>query len=176
MGILGVLMPLLGNLFSQVLGDTAAATQCRLKLLEMEKEGQLREIDDQFQMSIAQMGVNQAEATSGSFFQSGWRPLVGWGCALTFVVTNLLSPLICSFLMLLGFHPTPLHTDIASTTSILMALLGIASLRTYDKTQIMNKQVLFATLKQQLGPLNERQVSVVEKAVDAGLSAGSSNQ
>ena len=34
------------------------------------------------QALLAQLEINKAEAASGSLFKGGWRPAVGWVCAL----------------------------------------------------------------------------------------------
>ena len=34
------------------------------------------------QALLAQLEINKAEAQSGSLFKGGWRPAVGWTCAL----------------------------------------------------------------------------------------------
>ena len=33
---------------------------------------------------LAQLEINKAEAQSGSLFKGGWRPAVGWVCAISF--------------------------------------------------------------------------------------------
>jgi hypothetical protein len=35
-------------------------------------------------LALAQIEVNKAEAASGSLFKGGWRPAVGWICAVAF--------------------------------------------------------------------------------------------
>ena len=40
------------------------------------------------ELSIAQIEVNKAEAQSGSLFKGGWRPAVGWVCAIATMCFN----------------------------------------------------------------------------------------
>ena len=40
------------------------------------------------ELSLAQIEVNKAEAQSGSLFKGGWRPAVGWVCAIAFLGHN----------------------------------------------------------------------------------------
>ena len=50
------------------------------------------------QLNLAQIEVNKAEAASGSFFKGGWRPAVGWVCAVAFAYHFILKDLTERFL------------------------------------------------------------------------------
>jgi hypothetical protein len=43
-------------------------------------------------LALAQIEVNKAEAASGSLFKGGWRPAVGWICAVAFAYHFVLQP------------------------------------------------------------------------------------
>ena len=43
------------------------------------------------EQNLAQIAVNKEEAASGSLFKGGWRPCVGWVCAIAFSITLLAS-------------------------------------------------------------------------------------
>ena len=46
------------------------------------------------QLAMAQIEVNKAEAQSGSIFKGGWRPAVGWICAIAFAYHFIIKDLI----------------------------------------------------------------------------------
>ena len=46
------------------------------------------------EQQLAQIEVNKAEAASGSLFKGGWRPAVGWICAIAFGYHFVLQPLL----------------------------------------------------------------------------------
>ena len=46
------------------------------------------------QIALAQIEVNKAEAASGSLFKGGWRPAVGWVCAIAFAYHFIIKDLI----------------------------------------------------------------------------------
>ena len=46
------------------------------------------------QALLAQLEINKAEAVSGSLFKGGWRPAVGWVCAIAFMYHFILKDLI----------------------------------------------------------------------------------
>jgi hypothetical protein len=43
---------------------------------------------------MAQIEVNKAEAASASLFKGGWRPAVGWVCALALFYHFILQPVL----------------------------------------------------------------------------------
>ena len=45
------------------------------------------------QALLAQLEINKAEAASGSLFKGGWRPAVGWVCAIAFMYHFILKDL-----------------------------------------------------------------------------------
>ena len=81
----------------------------------------------------AQINVDNTEAASSSLFVSGWRPMVGWVCALAFAWQFLGLPIILLTSTITG-HPIPVPTfDISSMTTVLMGMLGLGGMRTYEK-------------------------------------------
>ena len=46
------------------------------------------------QVLLAQLEINKAEAASGSLFKGGWRPCVGWVCAIAFFYHFVGQPVI----------------------------------------------------------------------------------
>lgn len=88
----------------------------------------------QSNIDIEQAKVNEAEASSGNVFASSWRPLIGYICGLSFAWQYFLQPLITYFAVLSGHSlPTLPHFDMAEMIPVLMGMLGLGSLRTYEK-------------------------------------------
>ena len=54
------------------------------------------------EIALAQISVNAAEAASGSLFKGGWRPCVGWVCAIAFFYHFVGQPLIIFIVALAG--------------------------------------------------------------------------
>lgn len=127
LGILGGVLPFVDKLFHTEEEKAAA----RLKLLEMAQQGDL-----------AQMEVNLADAQSGSFWQAGWRPAVGWACAAAFVFAFLIQPFIWTvafYTAEFGGYEIDLSglptLDLATMMPILIGMLGLGGLRTYEKAK-----------------------------------------
>jgi len=83
----------------------------------------------------AQIEVNKEEAQSHSMFVSGWRPSVGWICALGLATNYLLVP-ICNFVLTITESPiTVPPLDLSEMMPVLLGMLGLGTLRTYEKTK-----------------------------------------
>lgn len=92
------------------------------------------------EIALAQISVNAAEAASGSLFKGGWRPCVGWVCAIAFFYHFVGQPLIIFIVALAGAEIPPLpEFDMGTLLTVLGGMLGIGSLRTYEKKKGITK-------------------------------------
>jgi len=72
--------------------------------------------------------VNAVEAQNANIFVSGWRPAIGWVGAIGLLYQYLLRPIAVGA----GWHDLP--TLDSSLMELVTAMLGMAGLRTYEKT------------------------------------------
>jgi len=80
-----------------------------------------------------QLEINKAEAASPSVFTSGWRPFVGWCCGMGVGWNWVALPAVTFVCAALG-HPVVLKpADMSEMLPLLMGLLGMAGLRSFDK-------------------------------------------
>ena len=88
------------------------------------------------EQNLAQIAVNKEEAASGSLFKGGWRPAVGWVCALSFGYNFLIYPIAGAIYGAYGFYEwteiAPV-LDMGPMMTVLAGMLGIGGLRTYEK-------------------------------------------
>ena len=90
---------------------------------------------------LAQIEVNKAEAASGSIFVGGWRPFVGWTCGVALAYHFVGQPVIMFAVAMLGLDlPTLPEFDMASLLTVLMGMLGLGGLRTFEKFKGVAKQ------------------------------------
>ena len=75
---------------------------------------------------LAQLAINKEEA-KGNWFQSSSRPLIGWICGLSLAINYMISP-ICA-----GFGITIPQADMTVMMPLLLGMLGIGGLRSFDK-------------------------------------------
>ena len=72
--------------------------------------------------------LNKAEAQHRSIFVAGWRPFIGWICGLAFGFHFIALPIILTYTDL-----TPPEFDTNTLFTVLMGMLGMGGLRTYEK-------------------------------------------
>jgi len=92
------------------------------------------------ELAMGQLEVNKAEASHRSVFVSGWRPFVGWTCGVALAWHFVLQPLVIFTTAYLGVKLPVLPTfDMDSLMTVLLGMLGLGSLRTYEKKQGLTK-------------------------------------
>ena len=92
------------------------------------------------ELNLAQIEVNKAEAQSGSLFKGGWRPAVGWVCAIAFLYHFLLKDIIMFVCAFAGVDVPDLPDfDMSTLLTVLGGMLGIGTLRTYEKQKGLTK-------------------------------------
>lgn len=117
------------TLIDRLVPDKSAAAQAKADLLKMQAQGELDTI-------AGQLKTNQIEAASESVFVAGWRPFVGWACGAAFVYTFILQPIAEFVLIACGHSKLQFPTlDTATWLPVLIAMLGMGALRSYDKQQ-----------------------------------------
>lgn len=88
--------------------------------------------------NFRQTEINKIEAQHKSIFVSGWRPFIGWVCGSALAYQFILRDFISYLMKLFGSSAElPPSLDISQLISILLAMLGMAGYRTFEK--IKNK-------------------------------------
>jgi hypothetical protein len=107
-----------------------------LQLMQMQLQGKL--IDQITAQVQGQLEINKQEATSTSWFVSGWRPFVGWILGAALAYDLVLQPFVMFLLAAFHWHAgtTPLPTlDSTQVSELLIPLLGLGTMRTVEKIQ-----------------------------------------
>ena len=78
------------------------------------------------ELALAQIKVNQEEA-KGNWFQSSWRPLIGWICGLSLMINYMVSPILAGFGIVIP------QADMSVMMPLLFGMLGISGMRSFDK-------------------------------------------
>ena len=83
---------------------------------------------------LMQIELNKIEAQHRSVFVAGWRPFLGWigggAMAYQFIIRDLMAWGLSIYDKSI---PIPPDLDISDLMTLLMALLGFAGMRTYEK-------------------------------------------
>ena len=92
------------------------------------------------QLALAQIEVNKAEAASNSTFKGGWRPFVGWVCGTAFAYHFVIQPLAIFVLAYYGLEVPDLpEFDMGQLMTVLMGMLGLGGLRSFEKYKGVSK-------------------------------------
>jgi hypothetical protein len=105
-----------------------ARDAAKLELLKLQQSGELAAM-------VAQTDINKVEAANPSVFVSGWRPAIGWVCALALAYQYLVRPLGGTIASLLGLTIPPLPGLDDNLWQLMMGMLGMGGLRTFEKVQ-----------------------------------------
>ena len=77
-------------------------------------------------LAMEQIKVNIEEA-KGNWFQSSWRPLIGWICGLSLAINYMVSPILAGFGIIIP------QADMSVMMPLLFGMLGISGMRSFDK-------------------------------------------
>ena len=130
----GSLVETVGKVIDSVHTSEEEKLAAKTKLKEIEAE-----------LSKKQMDINLADAKStatgfGGIMQRSWRPLIGMSCALAiaweFVIKQFLVFVLAAFSI--QHNPLP-ELDMSTLFPLVTALLGMAGLRSFEKSKNITK-------------------------------------
>ncbi len=99
-----------------------------------EREFNFKESQLLSQQNLAQTEVNKVEAASTNWFVSGWRPAVGWTCCASLSYVTVIEPLLrFTAQVLFGYTGSFPQIDTSITTTILIGMLGLGTIRMNEK-------------------------------------------
>lgn len=110
------------------------------KLEELRQNGDVAQLNAKVQLLTGQMRINEAEAQHKSIFVAGWRPFVGWVGGIALGYQFVLYPVMLWVWAVIEpvsaanvpIEPPPvLEADELYT--VLLGMLGIGAMRSYDK-------------------------------------------
>ena len=92
------------------------------------------------ELAKGQLEVNKAEASHRSAWVAGWRPFIGWVCGVALAWHFVLSPVIIFLAAWFNVAlPALPEFDMGSLMTVLMGMLGLGGLRTFEKHKGLTK-------------------------------------
>ncbi len=119
-----------GKLIDKLIPDPQAKAQATLQLMQLKASGELAALTADTDLAKAQL------ATSASLFVAGWRPFVGWTCGVGLANDFILRPV--AIYLSSVCHVTDATwpaLDMTSLLPLLLGMLGLGAMRTYEKLQ-----------------------------------------
>lgn len=133
MGILDIIVGPVLKILDKVIPDPAAKAAAQLELIKLQQAGEFKQIEVDLALAQGQMDTNKAEAANPSLFVSGWRPFVGWVCGVGMATQFVFGPLIAWGTAAAGHALTLPPLDLSVLMTMLMGMLGLGGMRTYEK-------------------------------------------
>ena len=123
-----VLLDIGGKVIDRIWPDPAQAAAAKFELFKLQQSGDLEQM-------AGQMKINVEEAKSSSLLVAGWRPFIGWVCGVA-CAWNWLGLSIAKMIAELCGHQITLSpADVSEMMPILMGMLGLGTLRTFEKVK-----------------------------------------
>ena len=133
---------MIGKLLGGGLVDSVGKIVDDLHVSEEEKQqAKAKLIELENQIKLKQMDINLADAKStaggiSGFLQRAWRPLIGFSCALAIFWEFVLSKFILFICGLFQYEVLNIpQLDMGTLMPLVMSLLGMGALRTFEKTK-----------------------------------------
>lgn len=87
------------------------------------------------EQAVAQIELNKVEAAHQSMFVAGWRPAVGWVCALAMLLNFILIPFINLGMEFAGQDIRLDLIEMETMMPVLLGMLGLGGMRSYEKAR-----------------------------------------
>lgn len=124
------LIRILPSVLDRLIPDPEKKAQAQLELAKLATTGEL-------QAMAMQADINKLESQSENVLATSWRPAVGWTCALAFAYQYLFAPIGTFIYVASTGHALPAELPRLddSITELLLGMLGLGALRTYEKVK-----------------------------------------
>lgn len=129
--------------------DADEAEKRKLALASMAHAGNMANLEKEVKSIVGQLEINKIDSASGSKFQAWWRPAVGWVGAVSLALMYIPKAIVMTYIWTYqsivilsrwngeGEVIIPSFPDlgVSDIIGLLMSMLGIAAMRSYDKKQ-----------------------------------------
>lgn len=123
------------SVIDKIWPDENKRLEQKLKLRELAQKGDLAVMQAEVSLLTGQMDINKEEAKSKSLFVAGWRPFVGWVGGAAFAYITIIEPLMRFIAVVLGYDGDFPVIDTTVTMQVLLGMLGLGVMRSFDKKQ-----------------------------------------
>jgi Holin of 3TMs, for gene-transfer release len=137
---LGSLFDFGGKIIDRLFPDPDKAQAAKIELFKLQQSGELAVLAAETDLMKGQLAVNEAEAKSTSIFVSGWRPFIGWVCGSAFAMNFVIGPIVTFVFVAVSGKVLAWPTlDWATIMPVLLGMLGLGGMRSYEKAKGVTK-------------------------------------
>jgi hypothetical protein len=127
--VLGDIIKQVGEIVSKVVPDADKKMDIELEFAKLADQADQRENA----LIAAQIDVNKTEAQSSNLFVAGWRPFIGWTGGVALGWTWIVAPLLQWGFSIFDVKVGMPALDPDAIYPIIMAMLGLGTMRTIEK-------------------------------------------
>jgi|TARA_R110002020_G_scaffold100502_7_gene237556 hypothetical protein len=131
--LLPAILPIIGDVVGRFLPEDKEAAEKAKREIESNLTEHLAKID------LAQLEINKAEGQHRSIFVAGWRPFIGWTCGFALAYTYVIQPMASFILGQTGYLIQLPEVDMTLMMPVLLGMLGLGGLRTFEKFKKVSK-------------------------------------
>tara|TARA_R110001599_G_scaffold81178_1_gene219080 strand:+ start:32 stop:436 length:405 start_codon:yes stop_codon:yes gene_type:complete len=132
-GLISAILPSVMEVAGRFLPEDKEARAKAERELEAQLTVHLAKID------LAQLDINKTEAAHRSTFVAGWRPFIGWTCGLALFYTYVLQPILIFVMAHMNLLIDLPQMELGEMMPVLMGMLGLGGLRTFEKFKGVSK-------------------------------------
>lgn len=136
--LLGPVFDTINKVIDRAWPDPTEAAKIKAQLIVAQQQMDMKELDANVQLALKQMDVNQAEASSGNWYASSWRPSIGYICALAMAFQFIGHPIVEWIIAYRHLTVTVPSFDFGPLMTVVMTMLGMGTLRTFEKVKGVN--------------------------------------
>lgn len=129
--LVGPLFELGRQLIDRWMPDPQKKAEAEMELFKMAQAGDLQKV-------IGQLEINAKEAQHQSIWVAGWRPFAGWVGGAGFAYAAVFQYLL-GYVAAINEWPAPPQVDTEILLYVLGGMLGLGTLRTYEKKNGVTK-------------------------------------
>lgn len=116
------------TLISRIWPDPAARASAEAQLVKAQMDAAIAGVQQQ-------IDINKIEAANSNVYVAGWRPGIGWACGAAFALHFVVLPVLGWLAVLFGHDPIVIPFDMDTLMTVLMGMLGLGGLRTFEKVR-----------------------------------------
>ena len=121
------------SLITRIWPDPKDQAEQLFKLEELKQKGDLAQLNAMVVSLQGQLHINAVEASHKSIFVAGWRPFVGWVGGFSLLYAGIVEPIMRFAAKMNDYSGVFPAIDTSITLTILMGMLGMGGMRSYDK-------------------------------------------
>ena len=122
------------TIINKFIPDPAQREEAAFQMAQLKATQEAAQLTADTQIATAQAGIDQTEAATTSLFDK-WRDIIGWTCGAAYGWHFVLQPVVVFTCAIFGHKIELPEFDMSSLNTVLMGMLGLGAMHTYQATR-----------------------------------------